>query len=65
MQARMVSIGHGAEETGVSYSALRRWIKRGEFKYYVKSGNRYWINLDRLIEFLNTPITVTADEEER
>ena len=53
----MVTIIRASELTGVKYSALRRWIKRGEFTYYVMAGNKYLINLERLSEFLNTPAT--------
>lgn len=51
----MVTIGKAAEMTGITYSALRRWIKNGEFTYYVMSGSKHLINLERLVEFLNTP----------
>lgn len=54
----MVTMNKAAELTGVTYSALRRWIKSGEFTYYVRAGTKYLINLDRLVEFLNTPATV-------
>lgn len=56
----MVTMNKAAELTGVTYSALRRWIKSGEFTYYVMVGSRYLINLERLGEFLNTPTTVAA-----
>lgn len=54
----MVTMNKAAELTGVKYSTLRRWIKNGEFTYYVMTGTRYLINLERLVEFLNTPATV-------
>lgn len=54
----MVTMNKAAELTGVTYSALRRWIKNGEFTYYVMVGSKYLINLERLVEFLNTPATV-------
>lgn len=54
----MVTMNKAAELTGVTYSALRRWIKSGDFAYYVRVGTKYLINLDRLVEFLNTPATV-------
>jgi excisionase family DNA binding protein len=57
----MVTINKAAELTGIKYSALRRWIKMGEFKYYVMVGSKYLINLERLGEFLNTP----AKKEDR
>lgn len=56
----MVTITKAAELTGVTYSALRRWIKSGEFSYYVMAGSKYLINLERLVEFLNTPATAAA-----
>ena len=56
----MVTMNKAAELTGVTYSALRRWIKNGEFPYYVMVGTKYLINLDRLVEFLNTPATVAT-----
>lgn len=34
----MVSMNKAAEVTGVPYSAIRRWIKSGEFTYYVMVG---------------------------
>lgn len=51
----MVTINRAAELTGVTYSALRRWIKSGAFTYYVMAGSKYLINLERLVEFLNAP----------
>lgn len=56
----MVTMNKAAELIGVPYSAIRRWIKSGEFTYYVMVGTRYLINLERLVEFLNTPATVAA-----
>lgn len=56
----MVSLNKASELTGVPYSAIRRWIKKGDFTYYVMVGTKYLINLERLVEFLNTPSTVAA-----
>lgn len=53
----MVTMNRASELTSVPYSAIRRWIKSGEFTYYVKVGSKYLINLERLIDFLNTPAT--------
>lgn len=53
----MVTLSKASELTNVPYSAIRRWIKSGEFVYYVKAGSRHLVNLERLIEFLNTPAT--------
>lgn len=54
----MVTISRASELTGIKYSALRRWIKSGKFTYYVMTGNKYLINLERLVDFLNTPAVV-------
>ena len=56
----MVTMNKAAELTGVTYSALRRWIKSGEFTYYVMVGTKYLINLERLVEFLNAPAAAAA-----
>lgn len=53
----MVTISKAAEMTGITYSALRRWIKSGEFRYFVRVGTKYLVNLERLAEFLDTPAT--------
>ena len=52
---RMLTLREAANETGLTYSCLRRWILSGEFSYFVRSGNRYLVNMDRLAEFLNSP----------
>ena len=52
---RMVTIKAAAEQTGLTYSCLRRWILDGTFPYYVKAGSKYMINLERLADFLNSP----------
>lgn len=54
----MVTISKAAEMTGITYSALRRWIKSGEFRYFVRVGTKYLVNLERLAEFLDTPATL-------
>ena len=51
----MVTLSKAAELTGVKYSTLRRWVKEGTFTFYVKTGTKYLLNLDRLTDFLNTP----------
>ena len=53
----MLTLQQAADQTGLSYSCLRRWILSGEFGFYVKSGSRYYINMERLAEFLDSPIT--------
>lgn len=56
----MVTMKKASEVTRVPYSAIRRWIKNGNFTYYVMVGTKYLINLERFVEFLNTPATVSA-----
>lgn len=51
----MVTIKAAAEQTGLSYSCLRRWILDGTFPYYVKAGSKFLINMERLADFLNSP----------
>lgn len=50
----MLGLKDAAKATGLPYSCLRRWIKSGTFTHYVKSGNRYLINFERLVVFLNS-----------
>ena len=54
---RMLTLREAAETTGLSYSCLRRWILSGEFSYYVKAGTRFYVNMERLEEFLDSPIS--------
>ena len=54
---RMVTIKAAAEATGLTYSCIRQWILSGTITYYVKSGNKYFLNLDKLVEFLNCPVS--------
>ena len=49
----MLTLNQAAEATGLTYNCLRRWILSGEFGFYVKAGNRYYINMERLEDFLN------------
>lgn len=52
---KMVTIRVAAEQTGLTYSCLRRWILEGKFPYFVRAGSKYLINLEKLAEFLNSP----------
>lgn len=52
---KMVTIRVAAEQTGLTYSCLRRWILEGKFTYFVRAGSKYLINLEKLVEFLNSP----------
>lgn len=51
----MVTIRAAAEQTGLTYSCLRRWILDGKFPFYVRAGSKYLVNLEKLAEFLNSP----------
>lgn len=62
---QMVTISKASELTGVTYNALRRWIKNGEFRYFVRVGAKYLVNLERLAEFLDTPATPTVSGDVR
>lgn len=48
----MMKMPKAAEQVGISYGCLRRWILNGCFKGYIKSGTNYLINMERLAEFL-------------
>ena len=50
---RMLKLKDAAAETGLTYSCLRRWILAGEFKDYVKAGNRIYVNMERLVDYLS------------
>lgn len=54
---RMLKLKDAAAETGLTYSCLRRWILAGEFKDYVKAGNRIYVNMERLVDYLNSAHT--------
>ncbi len=49
---RMRSIEEAAKEVGLSAYTIRRLIKQNKI-IYVRSGMKYLVNLDRLIDFLN------------
>ena len=57
----MVTIKAAAEQTGLTYSCLRRWILEGKFPFYVKVGSKYLINLEKLADFLNSPADLTGE----
>lgn len=48
----MLTINETAERTGISYEALRKGCINGTI-VHIKSGNRYLINLEKLIQKLN------------
>ncbi|GEM_PF-1782728 len=48
----MVSIREASEHTGLSYYAVRRLCLTGQITF-VRSGVKYYINLPKLLEYLN------------
>ena len=50
---RMISIKEASAATGLSYGTIRQWCITGQFRGFVMSGNKYWINEERFKEFLN------------
>ena len=54
---RMLKLKDAAAETGLTYSCLRTWILADEFKDYVKAGNRIYVNMERLIDYLDSAHT--------
>ena len=50
----MLSIPDTAKRTGLSKTYIRQlcWDRKISF---VKSGSKYLVNLEKLVEFLNTP----------
>lgn len=48
----MDTIQNAADRTGLSYMCLWRACKAGKITY-IKSGSRYYINMDKLAEMLN------------
>lgn len=50
---RMVPIKTAAAESGLSYDFIRKLCIQKKI-VFIKSGAKYLINLDKLIEYLNT-----------
>lgn len=52
----MLSIRETAERTGLSKTFIRRlcWDRKIQ---YIKSGSKYLVNLEKLVEYMNTPVT--------
>lgn len=47
----MVSINQARNETGLSYEFLRSLIREGKITY-IKTGKKFLINLEKLVEYL-------------
>lgn len=52
---RMVPIQTVADECGFSYKTLWKMCKENQI-VYIKAGNKYLINFEKFIEFLNTGV---------
>ena len=59
---KMITLQQAADLTGLKYCTLRLWCKNGTFTFFVKAGNKYLLNKDRLLDFLNTPAEIPAKE---
>ena len=53
---KMLSIRETAKATGLPEYFLRELVANNEI-CFVKAGRKYLINIDKLIEYLNTPQT--------
>ena len=49
---RMLTIQQAADETGLSYGCIRKWCLEKRI-VFVRSGKKYFINMDRLGDYLN------------
>lgn len=55
----MLTLRQAAEQTGLAYEHLRRLCLQRKI-VFVKAGCKYLVNLEKLIEYLNT-----GEQEER
>ena len=53
---RMRTIKDTEKETGLAYNYIRTLCLQNKI-VYVKAGNKYLVNVDKLVEYLNTGIT--------
>ena len=52
----MLSIKETAKKTGVAEFYIRQLVAKNEI-CFVKAGKKYLINLEKFVEYLNTPQT--------
>lgn len=52
MCPKMKTIQQLADETGVSYNAIRKWCLEKQI-VFVKTGKKYLINVEKFYSFLN------------
>lgn len=50
---RMRTIKEAAAELGIPYHTIRQWCLEKKI-IHIMAGNKYLVNLDKLVEFLNT-----------
>ena len=50
---KMCTIKQTAKETGLAYNYIRNLCLQNKI-VYVRDGNKYHLNVDKLIEYLNT-----------
>lgn len=53
---KMRTIKETAKETGLAYNYIRNLCLQNKI-VYVRAGNKYLVNIDKLIEYLNTGVT--------
>lgn len=51
----MVTLREAAERTGLTYCCVRRLCLSGQISY-IRSGVKYFVNFERLMEFLNRDV---------
>ena len=49
---KMMTIKEAAEVTGLPYSYIRKLCLNNEI-IFIRSGNKYFVNMDKFSEFLN------------
>lgn len=55
---KMRTIRETANETGLAYNYIRNLCLQNKI-IYVRAGNKYLVNVDKLIEYLNTGNTTS------
>ncbi|EOS44289.1 excisionase family DNA binding domain-containing protein [Lachnospiraceae bacterium A2] len=52
-EVKMVTLKEASSRTGVSYDWLRKMCINGKIAH-IRAGNKYLLNWDRLVDYLNT-----------
>ena len=52
-EVKMVTLKEASSRTGVSYDWLRKMCINGKI-VHIRAGNKYLINWDKLVDYLNT-----------